>query len=42
MDWEAIREQWHEAMPREAIAEAVRLGRELLLAHQDELTAAAE
>ena len=42
MDWDAIREQWHDAMPREAIAEAVRLGRELLLAHQDELTAAAE
>lgn len=42
MDWDAIREQWHSAMPREAIAEAVRLGRELLLAHQDELTAAAE
>ena len=42
MDWEAIREQWREAMPREAIAEAVRLGRELLLTHKDELTAAAE
>jgi uncharacterized protein (DUF433 family) len=42
IDWDAIREEWHEAMPREAIAEAVRLGRELLVAHQDELVAAAE
>ena len=42
MDWDAIREEWHEAMPREAIAEAVRLGREMLLTHKDELTAAAE
>ena len=39
MDWDAIREEWHESMPREAIAEAVRLSRELLLAHQDELIA---
>ena len=42
MDWDAIREEWHEAIPREAIAEAVRLGRELLLSHQDELILAAE
>lgn len=40
MDWDAILEEWHKAMPREAIAEAVRLGRELLIAHKDELTAA--
>lgn len=38
MDWDAIREDWREAVSQEAIAEAVRLGRELLLAHKDELT----
>ncbi len=42
MDWDAIREEWHDAVARDAIAEAVRLGRELLIAHQDELAAAAE
>lgn len=42
MDWDAIREDWHNAVPNEAIAEAVRLGRELLLAHADELAAAPE
>lgn len=42
MDWDDIREEWHEAISREAIAEAVRLGRELILTHKDELIAATE
>lgn len=42
MDWQTIREEWNESIPNEGIAEAIRLGRELLLAHQDELVAAAE
>jgi uncharacterized protein (DUF433 family) len=42
MDWEAIREEWRGSISREAIAEAVRLGRELLLAHKEDLIAAAE
>jgi uncharacterized protein (DUF433 family) len=42
MDWDVIREEWHGSVPREAIAEAVRLGRELLLAHGDELAVATE
>jgi uncharacterized protein (DUF433 family) len=42
MDWEAIREEWRGTISREAIAEAVRLGRELLLAHKEDLIAAAE
>jgi hypothetical protein len=35
--WEAIIERWHESISREAIAEAVRLAREALLNHADEL-----
>jgi uncharacterized protein (DUF433 family) len=42
MDWEAIREEWRGSISRKAIAETVRLGRELLLAHKEELIAAAE
>jgi uncharacterized protein (DUF433 family) len=36
-DWGTILENWRGDIDREAIAEAVRLGRELLLAHQSEL-----
>lgn len=35
MAWEAIMEEWRGALTREAIAEAVRLAREALLAHED-------
>lgn len=35
MAWEAIIEEWRGALTREAIAEAVRLAREALLAHED-------
>jgi uncharacterized protein (DUF433 family) len=42
MDWDAIIEEWHGSMTREAIAEAVRLGREMLLSHRDELSVADE
>jgi uncharacterized protein (DUF433 family) len=42
MDWDAIVEEWHDAVPREAIGEAVRLGRELILTHKRDLAAAAE
>jgi uncharacterized protein (DUF433 family) len=37
MDWEAIAEEWHGAVTREAIAEAIRLARTALLAHPDEM-----
>lgn len=37
MAWEAISEQWRGAITREAIAEAVRLARQSLLNHADEL-----
>jgi hypothetical protein len=37
MAWEAIIEEWRGALTREAIAEAVRLAREALLAHEDVL-----
>ena len=37
MAWEAIIERWHGAITKEAIAEAVRLAREALLNHTDEL-----
>lgn len=35
--WEAIIEEWRGALTKEAIAEAVRLAREALLAHGDVL-----
>lgn len=37
MAWEAIIEEWRGALTKEAIAEAVRLAREALLAQGDEL-----
>ena len=42
MAWEAIIDNWREAITREAIAEAVRLARESLLTHQDELVVLAD
>ncbi len=33
MAWEAIVEEWRGKVPREAIAEAVRLAREVLITH---------
>ena len=33
MAWEAIVEEWRGKVPREAIAEAVRLAREVLMTH---------
>ena len=35
--WEAIMEEWHGKISKEAVAEAVRLAREVLLAHADDL-----
>ena len=35
--WEAIIEEWQGKISKEAIAEAVRLAREVLLAHAEEL-----
>ena len=37
MAWEAIVEEWRDALTQEAIAEAVRLAREALVAHASEL-----
>lgn len=37
MDWEAIIEEWRGALTREAITEAVRLAREMLVNHAPEL-----
>ena len=37
MAWEAIIERWHGSIEKEAIAEAVRLAREALLNHSDQL-----
>ena len=37
MAWEAITERWHGSISKEAIAEAVRLAREALINHTDEL-----
>lgn len=37
--WEAIIERWHGSISKDAIAEAVRLAREALLNHADELVA---
>lgn len=39
MAWEAIIEEWRGAIPKEAIAEAVRLAREALVTHASELAA---
>ncbi|MBI2266723.1 MAG: DUF433 domain-containing protein [Armatimonadetes bacterium] len=36
MAWEAIAEEWHGKLTKEAIAEAVRLAREALVAHASE------
>lgn len=38
MAWEAIIEQWRGAITKEAIAEAVRLARESLINHAQELS----
>ena len=37
MAWEAIIEEWRGSLTREAITEAVRLAREVLVAHAGEL-----
>ena len=37
MAWDVIIEEWREALPKEAIAEAVRFAREALLTHASEL-----
>ncbi|MCZ6636335.1 MAG: DUF433 domain-containing protein [bacterium] len=39
MAWEAIIEEWRGALNNEAIAEAIRLGREALVAYAPELAA---
>jgi len=40
MAWEAIIENWRGALSHEAIAESVRLAREIMLNHQEELVPA--
>jgi uncharacterized protein (DUF433 family) len=40
MAWEAIIENWRGALSHEAIAESVRLAREILLNHKQELAPA--
>jgi uncharacterized protein (DUF433 family) len=40
MAWEAIIENWRGALRREAIAESVRLAREVLINHKEELVPA--
>lgn len=37
MAWEAIIEEWRGVLTKEAIAEAVRLAREALITHRNEL-----
>ena len=37
--WQAITERWHGSISNEAIADAVRLAREALINHADELVA---
>jgi uncharacterized protein (DUF433 family) len=37
MVWEAIIDEWRGALTKEAIAEAVRIAREMLVAHASEL-----
>lgn len=39
MAWEAIIEEWRGALTKEAIAEAVRIAREMLVTHAPELVA---
>ena len=39
MAWEAIIDEWRGALTNEAIAEAVRIAREMLVAHATELVA---
>ena len=39
MAWEVITERWHGSISKEAIVEAVRLAREALINHADELVA---
>ncbi len=39
MAWEAIIEEWHGALTKQAIAEAVRLAREALAVHAPEFAA---
>ena len=39
MDWEAIIEEWRGALNKKAIAEAIRLAREALVAHVPKLVA---
>ncbi len=39
MAWEAIIEEWRGAVTKEAIAEAVRIAREMLVTHAPDLTA---
>ncbi len=41
MAWEAIIENWRGAVSHQAIAESVRLAREVLMNHKEELVAAA-
>ena len=40
MAWEAIIESWRGALSHEAIAESVRLTREIMMNHQEELVPA--
>jgi uncharacterized protein (DUF433 family) len=39
MAWEAIIDEWRGALTKEAISEAVRIARELLVSHAPELVA---
>ncbi len=39
MAWEAIIDEWRGALTKEAIAEALRIAREMLLTHAPELVA---
>ena len=39
MSWDSIIEGWHGSISKEAIAEAVRLGKEALFKHTDEFLA---
>lgn len=40
MDWDAIIEEWHGALTKQAIAEAIRLAQEALVIHTSQLVAA--
>ncbi|MCL6642497.1 MAG: DUF433 domain-containing protein [Candidatus Bipolaricaulota bacterium] len=40
MSWEAIIEEWHGALTKQAIAEAVRLAQEALALHASQLVSA--